>query len=160
MCEPVSTTTLVLSAISIASATAGVVSQQLSATAQVKGINRSNKLQAEESAKAAGQQLSEEARAARRERAAARAAASESGINLDSGSFLSSLATSSINQSINEGVIRDNTDSRNAARNAEASARASGLGTNPFAAALTIGAAGARTYATGAARDSSNRKPK
>ena len=61
---------------------------------------------------AAGQQEDANARQAREERAAARAAAAESGVNLGSGSFLAQLQTSQLNETNNDGVILKNAENQ------------------------------------------------
>lgn len=57
---------------------------------------------------AAGQQEDASTRQAREERAAARAAAAESGVNLGSNSFLAQLQTSQLNEMDNNGIILQN----------------------------------------------------
>lgn len=64
-----------------------------------------NANQQEEIADQAGNEINERARAARRERAAARVSASEAGINLGSNSFLAMLQASEISESIDSGLI-------------------------------------------------------
>lgn len=61
---------------------------------------------------AAGQQEDANARQAREERAAARASAAESGVNLGSGSFLAQLQTSQLNEVNNDGVILKNAENQ------------------------------------------------
>lgn len=73
----------------------------------------------EEIADQAGNELNERARAARRERAAARVASSESGINLGSGSFLAMLQASEISESIDSGLILRGERVQQRAREAE-----------------------------------------
>lgn len=66
-----------------------------------------------------GNEINEVARAARRERAAARASASEAGINLGSNSFLAMLQSSEVNESINTGLILHDEKTQQKAREAE-----------------------------------------
>lgn len=85
----------------------------------VKALNAQNELRADEINQQAGQELNERSRAARKERAAARVAASEAGVNLGSGSFLALLQSSEVQQAQESGVILKNKDSAQKARQAE-----------------------------------------
>lgn len=127
MCEPVTAawaaSTFLTKAFivgSVASTALGQVGQYQSAKAQVRAINQQNEVQAREISKAAGQEMFERARAARRERGTARAAGSEAGVNLGSGSFLAALQNSAFNQYNDQGLIVQNEKSQQAARSANA----------------------------------------
>lgn len=146
MCEP---TTLAMIAVGLSATTAAVsaYSSRKTAKAQVSSIEAQNELEAEQIAESAGVELSERARAARRERGASRANASESGINLGSGSFLASLQTSLINQSNDMGLITRNADNQQKARQAKAQSAASSISMPSAAsAAFSIGSSAASTY--------------
>lgn len=156
MCIPVlvaagiSAATQVTAGLAIASTAASMYGQHQSAKAQVKATNQQNELQAKEIAQKAGQQISERARMARRERASARAAASEAGVNLGSGSFLAALQTSAMNQYSDAGLISQNEKGQQAARAAQASSIMSQIQVpTALGAALSIGAAGLSAYNAG-----------
>jgi type II secretory pathway component HofQ len=85
---------------------------------QQKALAVQNQVRQDEINQQTGNEVNEIARAARRERAAARVAASESGINLGSGSFLAMLQESSVNQSINSGLTLKNGANAQRARDA------------------------------------------
>lgn len=159
MCEPVTIGTLTISAaqmaaigvgVTVASAAASQYGQYQSAKAQVSAINQQNKLQAEEIAKAAGQEMTERARAARRERGAMRAAGSEAGINIDtSGSFTAALQASAFNQYNDQGLISYNERAQQRARQANATSSMSSIQVpNALTAALAIGSSYAGAKAT------------
>lgn len=150
MCDPIS----IGVGLALATSTVGVISQRKVAKAQEAAINEQNRIQAEEIADAAGQQLTERARAARRERGAMRAAASEAGINLGSGSFLAALQTSAINQYNDQGLIIHNERGQQRAREAQARSAMSSIEVPTFlGAALQIGAAGFGAYQRGKAAE-------
>jgi len=155
MCAPVIATTL-----AIASAAANVYGQRQAAKAQLQAIAEQERVQAEEIARAAGVELTERARAARRERARARAAASEAGVNLNSGSFIAALQTSAMNQYNDMGLIVQNERAQQRARAANArSARASVRVPSALQSALTIASAGYGAYRdVKAAKDTAARK--
>jgi len=133
--------------LSVAATAASVAAQRQSAKAQVKAIDAQNAQQADEIAAAAGVELGERVRAARRERATMRASASESGINLGSGSFLSALQTSISNQQNDMGLITQNANNRQLARGVQAKSLMSQIQMPTAAsAAFQIGAAGAGAY--------------
>ena len=94
---------------------------------QAKAFAQQNEIAQEEIADRHGNELNERARAARRERAAARVAASESGINLGSNSFLAMLQTSEINQAIDSGLIVRNERTQQRARQAQYKSNLAGL---------------------------------
>jgi hypothetical protein len=87
---------------------------------QVKAIDKQNELQSKEISIAKGKELTENAQRAAAERSAMRAAAAESGINIQSGSFLSALQTSAITEGNNSGTIIYNEKVLQRARQAEA----------------------------------------
>lgn len=86
---------------------------------QANALAIQNNVQQQEIADQTGNQVNERLRAARRERAAARVSASESGINLGSGSFLAMLQSSEVNQSIDSGLILRNGSTAQRARDAQ-----------------------------------------
>lgn len=137
MCDPVTATAV----LTIVSSAVGTVGQIQSGKAQAKAINRQNEIASEEIANAAGIELTERARAARREHGALRAAGSAAGINLEtSGSFLASLQTAAMNQGIDSGLVVYNERTRQRGRQAEAnSAMARVYIPSALEAALTIG---------------------
>ena len=116
MCDPVS---LTIAAVMAAGSIASNVAANKAADAQAKAINAQGEIRSEEIADSAGAELDERARAARRERAAARVAASESGISLGSNSFLAMLQASEIDQSIDSGLILKNQRNQQRANTAE-----------------------------------------
>lgn len=133
--------------LSVAATAASVAAQRASAKKQEDALNAANAQQADEIAAAAGVELGERARAARRERASMRASASESGINLGSGSFLAALQTSISNQQNDMGLITENANNRQGARGAQAKSLMSQIQMPSAAsAAFQIGAAGAGAY--------------
>ena len=115
MCEPVS---IIMAAVAIIGSVAQNRAANKAADRQTKALEHQNQLQADEISDAMGQELNERARAARKERAAARVSASEAGINLGSNSFLAMLQSSEIQQSIDSGLIVRN--ERNAQRGRQA----------------------------------------
>lgn len=94
-------------------------SQAVSADRTARAMRVQNQKRADQISDQQGQAIDERARAARRERAAARVAASEGGINLGSNSFLAMLQSSEINQSIGAGLIMHNTNNLQDARQAD-----------------------------------------
>jgi cobalamin biosynthesis Mg chelatase CobN len=138
MCDPVTF------ALAAASTGLGIYSQNKAAKAQVSAINQQNQIQADEISKQAGQQLTERAKAAYRERASMRAAAAESGINLGSGSFLAGLQTSAMNQDVDSGLVIYNERAKQRARSAQATSAMSQIQMDSgLSAALKIGLSGA-----------------
>jgi len=99
---------IIYAAVAIVGMYAADRSQTISNHRQERAMREANKVREDQIHDQQGQQIDERARAARRERAAARVAASESGINLGSNSFLAMLQTSEINQSIDAGLIMHN----------------------------------------------------
>jgi len=169
MCPPVAaiTATQWLVGLSALSAAVSTVGQIQSGKAQARAINQQNEAQAEEIADAAGHEMSERARAARRERASLRAAGSAAGINLDtSGSFLASLNTASMNQYNDNGLISYNERTQQRARQAGAASAMSRVQIpSALEAALTIGGTAYSEYQKGkrgkdaASRDAANKGP-
>ena len=149
----------VMVGVTVVSTAATMYGQQQTAKANAAAVSAQNQVQADEIARATGNELHERARAARRERADMRAAAAESGINLSSNSFLASLQASAMNQYNDQGLIVQNEKGQQAARRAQARSIQAGLRVpNALSSALTIGAAGYGSYydATSAARAGSN----
>lgn len=92
-------------------------------------------------------ELNERAREARRQRAAARVSASESGINLGSNSFLAMLQASEIQQSIDSGVIIKNESNMQRGRKAETKSALAGIHrVSPIGALAGAAQAGASAY--------------
>lgn len=158
MCEPVTAAwgamTFMQQALvvaSVASSAASMYGQHESAKAQVAAINEQNETQADEIARQAGQEMFERTRAAHRERAQARAAGSEAGINLGSNSFLAALQTSAFNQYNDMGLVAQNEKAQQAARSAGARSAMSGIQMpTALSAAFTIGVSGATAFGTAA----------
>lgn len=143
MCEPVSATTAVLMGLSAVGTGLTIANQN----AQVKAINQQNELQAKEISVAKGKELTENAQRAIQERAAMRAAAAESGVNLQSGSFLSALQTSAIQEGNNAGTIFYNHKVEQRARQAQAKSAVAATGaTNLAGNILRIGTSAASAY--------------
>lgn len=113
---------------------------------QANALAIQNNVAQEEIADQHGQEINERARAARRERAAARVAASEAGINLGSNSFLAMLQASEVNQSIDSGLILRNQNTRQRARSAEFNSNLAGITRNT---GLGIALGGATSFASG-----------
>ena len=124
MCDPGS---IIYAAVAVIGMYASDRAQAISASRQATALRKQNQIVADQIADQQGQQIDERARAARRERAAARVAASESGINLGSNSFLAMLQTSEINQSIDSGLILHNEKNMQEARQARFSSNMAGL---------------------------------
>lgn len=149
MCEPVTIGTLTITAgqmaaigtaVTVASAAASQYGQYQSAKAQVAAVNQQNELQAEQIAKAAGQEMSERARAARRERGQMRAAGSEMGVSIEGGSFLAALQQSAFNQYNDQGLISYNERNQQKQRHTNATSQMSSIQVpTALSAALAIG---------------------
>lgn len=120
--------------------------QNKQATAQANALAIQNQVAQQEIADQNGQQINERARAARRERAAARVAASESGINLGSNSFLAMLQSSEVNQSIDSGLILHNEKVQQRSRQAQYNSNLAGITKNT---GLGIAVGGATAFAQG-----------
>jgi hypothetical protein len=127
MCIVAAAVPWILAGVSAAVTIAGGISANHAAKKQANAINEQSAIQAEEISDQKGVELDERARAARRERAAARVAASESGINLGSNSFLAMLQTSEINQSIDSGLILKGEKTEQRARQAETNSYLAGI---------------------------------
>lgn len=147
MCEPISATTAIMIGLSAATTAAGLYTQHQSAKKQVAAINEANEAQADEISKAAGKEMTERARAARRERGAMRAAASESGLNLASGSFMAALQTSAFNQYNDQGTVIQNERGQQRSRAARARSEMAGVQMPDYlSGALRIGASAYGAY--------------
>lgn len=118
MCNPVA---LAWAAFGVAAVGTVIQMKQQNAAIekQAQALSIQNSYKQEEIADQAGNEINERARAARRERAAARVSASESGINLGSNSFLAMLQSSEINESIDSGLILRNERIQQRSRQAE-----------------------------------------
>lgn len=115
MCNPA----IALAAVAAVASVANNVQQNKANKAYQKSLDKQNAVRQEEIRKQAGQELTERARAARRERGSARAAASAAGVNLDSNSFLAMLTTSEVAQTNDSGTILYNERAAQRARHAE-----------------------------------------
>lgn len=124
MCEPVS---IVMAAVAIIGSVAQNQAAKKSAKRQTAALEEQNQIVADEISSQQGQELDQRARAARQERAAARASASEAGINLGSNSFLAMLQTSEINQSIDSGLILRNEKGKQRGRQAQHKSNLAGI---------------------------------
>lgn len=124
MCDPVSIT---LAVVGVVGSVMANEAANDAADRQTAAIEAQNQIRADEISDQKGVELDAQARAARRERAAARAAASESGINLGSNSFLAMLQNSEINQSINSGLILKDAKNAQRARQAETNSLLAGI---------------------------------
>jgi hypothetical protein len=116
-----------MAAVAIVGAVMADKAANKAADQQTKALEHQNQLRADEIADSQGEQLTERTRAARRERAAARVSAAESGINLGSNSFLAMLQTSEINQSIDSGLILKNESNMQRARQAQHASNLAGI---------------------------------
>lgn len=110
---------VIAAAVAVVASIASNISANKQMRKQEKAINRQNAIRQKEISKQAGQELTQRARAARRERGAARAAAGAAGVNLDSNSFLAMLTTSEVNQVNDSGTILFNERSAQSARDAQ-----------------------------------------
>lgn len=136
MCEPAT----IMGVGSLVIGGLSAVQQYQQASATNKAIAAQDQARADEIAKAAGNELTERARAARRERGAMRAAASEMGVNLAGGSFLAALQTSILNQYNDMGLIVQNERGQQRARAAQAATlRAQNPIPNHLVSALQVG---------------------
>lgn len=143
MCEPVT----IMTAVAVTASIARDVAHNKAMKRQERALNEQNRIRQEEIRKQAGQELTERARAARRERGAARAAASAAGVNLDSNSFLAMLTTSEVNQTNDQGTILYNERAAQRARHAEYTSALSQIQYNTgLGIALNAASAGASTY--------------
>lgn len=116
MCDAAS---IVYAVVAVVGAVAADQAQNRAAKRQADALGKQNQVIADQISDQKGQEIDQRARAARRERAAARVSASESGINLGSNSFLAMLQTSEINQSIDAGLILHNEKNEQKARQAQ-----------------------------------------
>lgn len=141
---------IVMAVISVVSSVVTNIEKNKAARRQAKAINEQSQAQSDQLADKASQELDLRARAARRERAAARVAAAESGINLSSNSFLAMLQTSEVNQSIDSGLILKNAKNDQAARKAQTNSLLSQVTTKTGLGILMDGTqAGLQGYAMG-----------
>lgn len=148
MCEPVT----IMAAVSAVTAGVSMYGQRQSAKAQVAATNQQNKIQAEEISRKAGQEMTELARDARRERGTARVLAGEAGINLGSGSFLAQMQSSAMSQYSDMGLVIQNEKAQQAARSAQTSSIFSNINMPSWGEiALGTGAAGYQGYVAGKA---------
>ena len=114
---------------------------------QTAALEHQNQIRADEISEQQGHELTERTRAARRERAAARVSAAESGVNLGSNSFLAMLQTSEINQSIDSGLILKNESNMQRARQAQHASNLAGIQKKTgLGIAIDAAQAGAQAY--------------
>lgn len=123
MCNPM----LIMAVVAAGASIAQNVAANKAAKRQANALDEQNQIQADEISDQKGVELNERARAARRERAAARVSASEAGINLGSNSFLAMLQTSEINQSMDSGLILKNERNTQRARQASHKSNMAGI---------------------------------
>lgn len=156
MCNPA----LALMGLAAGASVAQNVAQNKANRAYERSLKEQNQLLAEEMRKKAGQELSERARIARRERGSARAAASAAGVNLASNSFLAMLSTIDTNLTNDAGTVLYNERSQQAARDVEYRGKLSqiqyktGLGI-----ALDAAAAGGQAYFAGGGKTYLGKQP-
>ena len=127
MCIAAAAVPWIMAGLSVAASVATDIAANEAADRQAAAVNEQNQIRADEISDAKGVELDERARAARRERAAARVSASESGINLGSNSFLAMLQTSEINQSIDSALIKKGEKTLPRARQAETNSIMAGI---------------------------------
>lgn len=118
---------IVMAVVAVVSSIASNMSKNKAAQKQADALNKQGEIRSEEIADAAGAKLDERARAARQERAAARVAASESGIGLGSNSFLAMLQASELDQSADSGLIIKDHRNQQRANTAAVQSSMSGL---------------------------------
>lgn len=148
MCEP----TTILAATAVLGTAANTVAQIQQAKANNKALEQQSIQQAEEIKDQSEQKMLDRARAARRERADARVAGSESGINLGSGTFEALLADSLMQQANDNAVTSKNQRLSQKARVAQTRSNMAANGSpSILGAGLQIGAAGVQGYYQGKA---------
>lgn len=146
MCD-VTVAALAVAAVAAVGAVAAdkAANKQADATSKVltkQAIQRDSEIN-----QAAGQQEDANARQAREERAAARAAAAESGVNLGSGSFLAQLQTSQLNEVNNNGIILKNAENQRKSTGIQYESGLAGLQKKSgLAIAVDAASTGAKTY--------------
>lgn len=118
MCE-VTTIALVVGAVMAAGAIYQDIETNKANRRYEKALQKQADQRSEEVRDQASVEMNERARAVRRARAAARASASEAGINLDSGSFLAQLQSFDAQQDLDAGIITKNQSNRLKAGNVE-----------------------------------------
>lgn len=155
MCNP-----LLLGLMMVGASIAQNVAANKAAKAQAKALDAQNQIVADEISEQQGNELNERARAARRERAAARVSASEAGINLGSNSFLAMLQTSEINQSMDSGLILKNESNMQRSRQARHKSNLSGIQMKTgLGIAVDAAAAGAQGYFAAGGKPYLGRQP-
>lgn len=143
MCEP--TTMAVVAAVATG---VQIIGNNKSVGLQVEAINKQNQMQADQISLAAGKELTDNAKKAYAERAAMRAGAAESGINLGSNSFLAAIQTTAMNQYNEQGTILYNEQKMQEARQNDAQAKANSLQKDTvLSGALKIAGSAASAYA-------------
>ena len=127
----VSTTTLYVAAAAATIMAAYSASQSMAANRQSRAQSKLLTQQAiqrdSEINSAAADQINQRSAAARQERAAARAAAAESGVNLGSGSFLAQLNASQLQEWNDNGVITKNAEEQKKATGVQYKSGLAGL---------------------------------
>lgn len=117
MCIPAAAA---VAAITVASATAGVVAQAKNAKAQTQAIISQQEVVAEENREQASAELFDQMRATRREQARIRVASGEAGLSLTSGSIEGLLMDSAMQGELQGSRTIANMESRHSANTAEA----------------------------------------
>ncbi len=105
---------LIVAAIAIVASVAQNQAQNRQNRKIEQAVNAQAKQRNEQIDQAATAEMNERARAVRRAKASARAAASESGINLDSGSFLGQLNAMQAQDDMNAGLVAKNAQNQKA----------------------------------------------
>lgn len=113
---------IIMAAVAVVGSLVQSREQNKAAEKSAKALEVQRDQRNEEIADAASVELNERTRAVRRARASARATASESGINLSSGSFLAQLMTLDVQQDMNVGLV--NKDARNKTKATDAEYKA------------------------------------
>lgn len=110
---------IIAAVVAAVSSIANNIAANKAVDAQTKALTKQRNMRSQEIADQQDKQLNERARAARKERSAARASASESGINLSSNSFMAMLQDSEIQQSMDSATIVKDTNNRQRALQAD-----------------------------------------
>ncbi len=158
MCEPVSIGAFTMTAMetamvgtAAASAALSMYASNKSATAQGEAINQEAEIRGKEMQAQAGQQEEEGLMRSRAERAQSIAAASGSGVNLGSNSFMASLQTTTMNQANESGLILENEKNQQQANTAETQSLLNEKATSStfLGATLNVALAGGSAYMKG-----------
>ncbi|MFN3558943.1 MAG: hypothetical protein ACK4UQ_06610 [Brevundimonas sp.] len=146
MCEPVT----ILTTLAIASTAASIVTEMKSAKRQNKAIGEAFTAQQAEIGRAQTAEINERQRAAQRERGRIRAAASQAGLQLGSGSIQAMLADSDMQAALSNERTSMNADTRREASAQEANSMYSRVESpSVLGAGLRLASAGANAYFSG-----------